>query len=211
VQLRLAAVQRDVTSATQGFGAALLADLNAGILIPSQKNLAEVIGQLRREMLELDQTTTEGSRAYAQNATEVDRLQQQLDKLAGAYRSVSAASRNATSQGTSRVTVGGERPFVSEMDRQKERRDAAIGQREEFERLTTAANASDLDAVDALLSAKRTLAEHEVNAAQKLDQLKDDLHAKDIQRVDELFKKEVDAFNQRSCNSTSRAQQSRCY
>jgi hypothetical protein len=122
VQLRLAAVQRDVTSATQGFGAALLADLNAGTLIPSQKNLAEVIGQLRREMLELDQTTTEGSRAYAQNATEVDRLQQQLDKLAGAYRSVSAASRNATSQGTSRVTVGGERPFVSEMDRQKQPR-----------------------------------------------------------------------------------------
>jgi lambda family phage tail tape measure protein len=206
VQLRLAAVQRDVTSATQGFGAALLADLNAGTLIPSQKNLAEVIGQLRREMLELDQTTTEGSRAYAQNAAEVDRLQQQLDKLAGAYRSVSAASRGATSQGTSRVTVGGERPFVSEMDRQKERRDAAIGQREEFERLTTAANASDLDAVDALLSAKRTLAEHEVNAAQKLDQLKDDLHAKDIQRVDELFKKEVDAFNRRLQLDT-RAQQ----
>lgn len=192
VQLQLSAVQREVAAATQGFGAALRAQLDAGTLIPSQKNLAEVIGVLRREMLELDQTTTEGTRAYAQNAAQVDRLQQQLDKLAGAYRSVSAASR-----GASNVTVSGERPFVSEMDRQKQRRDASVDQRAEFERLTAAADSSSLQAVDALQSAKRTMAEAEVSAAQKLDQLKDDLHAKDLQRVDELFKKEVDAFNQK--------------
>ena len=99
VQLRLAAVQRDVTSATQGFGAALLADLNAGTLIPSQKNLAEVIGQLRREMLELDTTTTAGAQAYANNARQADQLDRQLRELAGAYRQVgSMATVAATAE-----------------------------------------------------------------------------------------------------------------
>ena len=95
VQLRLAAVQREVTSATQGFGAALLADLNAGTLIPSQKNLAEVIGQLRREMLELDTTTTEGGQAYANNARQADQLERQLRELASAYRQVGSTATTA--------------------------------------------------------------------------------------------------------------------
>ena len=102
VQLRLAEVQRQVSAATQGYGAALRAQLDAGTLIPSQKNLAEVIGQLRREMLELDTTTTEGGQAYANNARQADQLQRQLRELAGAYRQVgttatvaAAAEQNA--------------------------------------------------------------------------------------------------------------------
>ena len=99
VQLRLAAVQREVAAATQGFGAALRAQLDAGTLIPSQKNLAEVIGQLRREMLELDTTTTAGAQAYANNARQADQLDRQLRELAGAYRQVgSMATVAATAE-----------------------------------------------------------------------------------------------------------------
>lgn len=88
VQLRLAAVQREAAAATQGYGAALRAQLDTGTLIPSQKNLTEVIGQLRREMLEVDTTTTEGAQAYANNARQADQLQRQLRELASAYRQV---------------------------------------------------------------------------------------------------------------------------
>jgi lambda family phage tail tape measure protein len=88
VQLRLAAVQREAAAATQGYGAALRAQLDAGTLIPSQKNLTEVIGQLRREMLEVDTTTTEGAQAYANNATQANQLERQLRELASAYRQV---------------------------------------------------------------------------------------------------------------------------
>ena len=95
VQLRLAAVQREVAAATQGFGAALRAQLDAGTLIPSQKNLAEVIGQLRREMLELDTTTTAGAQAYANNARQADQLDRQLRELAGAYRQVGSMATTA--------------------------------------------------------------------------------------------------------------------
>ena len=99
VQLRLAAVQREVAAATQGFGAALRAELDAGTLIPSQKNLAEVIGQLRREMLELDTTTAAGAQAYANNARQADQLDRQLRELAGAYRQVgSMATVAATAE-----------------------------------------------------------------------------------------------------------------
>jgi lambda family phage tail tape measure protein len=88
VQLRLSEVQRQVSAATQGFGAALRAQLDAGTLVPSQKNLAEVIGQLRREMLELDTTTTEGAQAYANNARQANQLERQLRELANAYQQV---------------------------------------------------------------------------------------------------------------------------
>lgn len=99
VQLRLADVQRQVSAATQGFGAALRAQLDAGTLIPSQKNLAEVIGQLRREMLELDTTTTAGAQAYASNARQANQLETQLRELAGAYRQVgSMATVAATAE-----------------------------------------------------------------------------------------------------------------
>jgi hypothetical protein len=186
VQLRLAAVQRDVTSATQGFGAALLADLNAGILIPSQKNLAEVIGQLRREMLELDQTTTEGSRAYAQNATQVRQLEQQLNQLAKAYRHVSDAARSAPAQGINPFTASGAtNPAYTAQ------------QQATLDSLMTAAEAGSLEAIDTLLAAKRTMYEYEASVLQQLDNEKNDLNAKDIQRQkdqakleDELIKKE---------------------
>jgi lambda family phage tail tape measure protein len=88
LQVQLAAVQREAAAATQGYGAALRAQLDTGTLIPSQKNLTEVIGQLRREMLEVDTTTTEGAQAYANNATQANQLERQLRELASAYRQV---------------------------------------------------------------------------------------------------------------------------
>jgi tape measure domain-containing protein len=95
VQLRLADVQRQVSAATQGFGAALRAQLDTGTLIPSQKNLAEVIGELRREMRELDTTTTAGAQAYANNARQADQLERQLRELASAYRQVGSTATTA--------------------------------------------------------------------------------------------------------------------
>ena len=190
VQLRLAAVQREVTAATQGFAARLVADLDTGTTISSQKNLREAIAALRSEMVELDQSTTEGTRLYAQQAGEADRLQQQLDKLARAYRSVSNASRASAAEGNPRVTVGGERPFVSEMDRQKQRRDAGVAQQAEFDRLTAAAEAGSLEAIDTLLAAKRTMYEYEASVLQQIDSEKDQLNAKDIQRQRDQTKRE---------------------
>ena len=95
VQLRLSDVQRQVSAATQGFGAALRAQLDTGTMIPSQKNLAEVIGELRREMLELDTTTTEGAQAYANNARQANQLETQLRELAGAYQEVGTTATMA--------------------------------------------------------------------------------------------------------------------
>ena len=183
VQLRLAAVQRELTSATQGYGAALLADLNAGTLIPSQKNLAEVIGQLRREMLELDQTTTEGSRAYAQNANQVRLLEQQLNQLANAYGNVADKARTAAAQGTNPFTPSGARnpAYVRE---QLAALEVALG----------TVDASNLDAVDALLNAKRTLYEYEAQVSAQLDQQKEQLAAQELARVDAQDKKEDAAF-----------------
>ena len=188
VQLRLAAVQRDVTSATQGFGAALLADLNAGTLIPSQKNLAEVIGQLRREMLELDQTTTEGSRAYAQNATQVRQLEQQLNQLANAYSNVADKARTAAAQGTNPFTASGARNPAYAQE-----------QLAALEAALSTADASSLNAVDTLLNAKRSLYEYEAQVSAQLDQQKDQLAAQDLARVDAQDKKEAAAF-QRELN-----------
>lgn len=188
VQLRLAAVQRDVTSATQGFGAALLADLNAGTLIPSQKNLAEVIGQLRREMLELDQTTSEGSRAYAENATQVRLLERQLKQLANAYTNVADKARTATAQGTNPFTASGARNPAYAQE-QVAALNAALN----------TADASSLASVDALLNAKRSLYDYEAQVSAQLDQQKDQLAAQDLARVDAQDKKEAAAF-QRELN-----------
>ena len=188
VQLRLAAVQREVTSATQGFGAALLADLNAGTLIPSQKNLAEVIGQLRREMLELDQTTTEGSRAYAQNATQVRQLEQQLNQLANAYSNVADKARTAAAQGTNPFTASGARNPAYAQE-----------QLAALEAALSTADASSLNAVDTLLNAKRSLYEYEAQVSTQLDQQKDQLAAQELARIDAQDKKEAAAF-QRELN-----------
>ena len=98
LQVQLAAVQREAAAATQGYGAALRAQLNAGTLIPSQKNLTEVIGQLRREMLEVDTTTTEGAQAYANNATQANQLERQLRELASAYRQVGDMATTAATE-----------------------------------------------------------------------------------------------------------------
>ena len=188
VQLRLAAVQRDVTSATQGFGAALLADLNAGTLIPSQKNLAEVIGQLRREMLELDQTTTEGSRAYAQNATQVRQLEQQLNQLANAYSNVADKARSTAAQGTNPFTASGARNPAYAQE-----------QLAALEAALSTADASSLSSVDTLLNAKRGLYEYEAQVSAQLDQQKDQLAAQELARIDAQDKKEAAAF-QRELN-----------
>ena len=186
VQLRLAAVQREATAATQGYGAALIAQLNAGTLIPSQKNLREVIAALRSEMVGLDQTTSAGTATYAQNAAEVRRLELQLNRLATSYRHVSDAARSVPAQGINPFTASGAtNPAYTAQ------------QQADLDRLMTAAEAGSLEAIDTLLAAKRTMYEYEAGVLQQLDNEKNDLNAKDIQRQkdqakleDELIKKE---------------------
>lgn len=100
IALEIARVQREASAATQGLGAALVRDLDAGVAARSQKNLQEAIGQLKQEMLELDTTTTAGARAYAENANQVRVLERQLKQLAEAYRNVAdVAPRAAGAQG----------------------------------------------------------------------------------------------------------------
>ena len=93
--VEMANVQRQASAATQGFAAALREQLASGQLAPTQKNLQEVIGALRREMLELDQTTAEGSRKYAENASQANALERQLKELANSYRTVADAATTA--------------------------------------------------------------------------------------------------------------------
>ena len=107
--VEMASVQRQASATTQGFAAALREQLASGQLAPTQKNLQEVIGALRREMLELDTTTTEGGRAYAENARQADVLERQLKELASSYRNVAdMATQAATAERSSaaaRVTA----------------------------------------------------------------------------------------------------------
>jgi tape measure domain-containing protein len=97
--VEMARIQREASAATQGFAARLREQLQAGQIAPSQRNLQEVIGALRREMIELDQTTEEGSRQYAENARQADVLERQLRDLANSYRTVAdAAGQAATAE-----------------------------------------------------------------------------------------------------------------
>ncbi len=95
VALQMSAVQRDASSSTQGLGQALAAQLNSGELARSEKNLQEAIGQLRAEMRELDTSTSEGNAGYAARASLVTQLEEDLNRLAGAYRSVGQAAQEA--------------------------------------------------------------------------------------------------------------------
>ena len=183
VQLRLAAVQREATAATQGFAARLVADLDTGTTISSQKNLREAIAALRSEMVELDLTTSAGTAAYAQHATEVRRLELRLNTLANAYRHVSDAAKSAPAQGINPFTASGATNPAY-----------AAQQREELERVTRAAEARSLDAIDALLSAKRTMYEYEAGVLRTLDAEKDDLNNKDLARQRKIAKAEEEAF-----------------
>ena len=100
VALEIARVQREAAAATQGLGAALVADLASGAAVTSQKNLREAIGQLQSEMNELDVQTAEGSRRYAENANQVRNLETQLRQLGDSYRHVSdMAQQAAAAQG----------------------------------------------------------------------------------------------------------------
>lgn len=183
LQVQLAAVQREATAATQGYAAALLAQLNAGTLIPSQKNLREVIAALRSEMVQLDQTTSDGKNAYAQNAAEVRRLELELNKLANAYRNVSDVAKASPAQGINPFTASGARNPAYTAQQQAD-----------LERLITAAEAGSLEAIDTLLAAKRTTYEYEANVIQKIDAEKDELNAKDIERQRKAAKAEEEAF-----------------
>lgn len=95
VALRIAQVQREASAATQGLGAALVKDLETGVAAKNQKNLREAIGQLQAEMSELNLETQEGTQRYAENARQVNALEQQLNKIASSYRTVADVARQA--------------------------------------------------------------------------------------------------------------------
>ena len=129
VQLRLAGVQRQVSAATQGFGAALRAQLDTGTLVPSQKNLAEVIGQLRREMLELDTTTTNDARAFQLLERQARSLERQLSALQTTQANLAATpasgfaafSQSITPQAGDRAIQGSIKRNRAKQERERRR------------------------------------------------------------------------------------------
>jgi lambda family phage tail tape measure protein len=98
VAVRMAELQRELTATTQGLGAAITAQLRNGELAPTARNLQEAVSQLRREMAELDTTTTAGAQTYANNANAARNLERQLNDLAQSYRHVEDAARSASTQ-----------------------------------------------------------------------------------------------------------------
>ena len=99
VAMQMAGVQRELTTVTRGYAQALLMGIRTGAVSPSMRNLQEAATALRAEMAQLDTTTTEGSRAYADNAREANTLERRLRTLADAYREVgSMATVAATAE-----------------------------------------------------------------------------------------------------------------
>lgn len=183
IAMQMAGVQRELTSATQGYAQSLLMGIRTGVTAPSIRNIQQAISALRAEMLELDTSTSEGKRAYADNAREAGILERRLNKLASAYRHVSDAAKSVPAQGINPFTAAGAtNPAYTAQ------------QREELERVTRAAEARSLDAIDALLSAKRTMYEYEAGVLRTLDAEKDDLNNKDLARQRKIAKAEEEAF-----------------
>jgi DNA repair exonuclease SbcCD ATPase subunit len=96
VAMQIAGAQRELTEVTKGYAQALLMGIRTGTVAPSARNLQEVVTALRAEMSQLDTTTTEGARAYADNAREANSLERRIRSLAGAYRTVEEAARSAS-------------------------------------------------------------------------------------------------------------------
>ena len=183
IAMQMAGVQRELTSATRGYAQSLLMGIRTGVTAPSIRNIQQAISALRAEMLELDTSTSEGKRAYADNAREAGILERRLNKLASAYRHVSDAAKSVPAQGINPFTAAGAtNPAYTAQ------------QREELERITRAAEARSLDAIDALLSAKRTMYEYEAGVLRTLDAEKDDLNNKDLARQRKIAKAEEEAF-----------------
>jgi len=130
VAMQMAGVQRELTAVTQGYAQALLMGIRTGTVAPSARNLQEVITALRAEMSQLDVTTSEGARAYAENAREARALEQRLNGLANAYRHVGDMAAQAataeTSAATARVTAN---YLTRGIVRQQEEAMAELGQR----------------------------------------------------------------------------------
>jgi tape measure domain-containing protein len=98
-QMQLAGVQRQATEVTRGFAQALVMGLRTKTVENSTRNLQEAITALRAEMQQLDTSTAEGSRVYAENANNVRELEGQLKKLGDSYRHVAdMATQAATAE-----------------------------------------------------------------------------------------------------------------
>jgi lambda family phage tail tape measure protein len=130
VAMQMAGMQRELTAVTQGYAQALLMGIRTGTVAPSARDLQEVITALRAEMSQLDVTTSEGARAYAENAREARALEQQLKSIANAYRHVGDMAAQAataeTSAATARVTAN---YLTRGIVRQQEQAMAELGQR----------------------------------------------------------------------------------
>ena len=98
VAMQMAGAQRELTAVTRGYAQALLMGIRTGTVAPSARNLQEAATALRAEMAQLDTTTTEGARAYADNAREANSLERRIRALAGAYRTVRDAARSASKE-----------------------------------------------------------------------------------------------------------------
>lgn len=130
VATQMAGVQRELTSVTQGYAQALVMGLRTNTIPSSAKNIKEAITALRAEMEQLDTTTTEGSRHYAENASAANRLEKQLNDLASAY---GAVADKATQAATAEQNAANKRirdNYLNRgMVRQQEAALAELGQR----------------------------------------------------------------------------------
>jgi lambda family phage tail tape measure protein len=130
VATQMAGVQRELTSVTQGYAQALVMGLRTNTVPSSAKNIKEAITALRAEMEQLDTTTAEGSRHYAENASAANRLEKQLNDLASAYGAVAdKATQAATAEQNAANARIRDNYFNRGMVRQQEAALAELGQR----------------------------------------------------------------------------------
>lgn len=128
--MQLAGVQREATAVARGYAQSLLMGIQTRTVPNSIRNIQEVITALRAEMQQLDTATSEGSATYAANANQVRNLEQQLNKLATAYRHVGdMATQAATAEQNAANARIRENYLNRALVRQQEAALAELGQR----------------------------------------------------------------------------------
>ncbi|NBS69047.1 hypothetical protein EBT31_09055 [bacterium] len=128
--MQLAGVQREATAVARGYAQSLLMGIQTRTVPSSIRNIQEVITALRAEMQQLDTTTSEGSATYAANANQVRNLEQQLNKLATAYRHVGDMATTAATAEQNAANARIRENYLNRgLVRQQEAALAELGQR----------------------------------------------------------------------------------
>lgn len=195
VALRMAGVQRELGAATQGLGQRLADQLANGELPRTQRNLQEAISQLRSEMSDLDTTTADGSREYAQRASVVTTLTQQLNRLAEAYRNVGDAQR---SQPVSQFTLArGQQPYDPSSGRRAPSvlTDAEAASVEGARNVAQNARAAFDSIGDIADTALRRLVDLEEKHFQEMLSLAEEQDKRELDQQQQAFQRQLAAFD----------------